>query len=432
MSEVKESKFSAKKENNTISGLLEELERAAEQIKKVGETDKLIAILDKLTPLLRADRKNFKKEDGEKAEKIFRLAEESDVAIAKNFLLAWCYKQGFGVEKNYQEAARLYRLTAEQGYAAAQNSLAFCYRNGEGVEKDLTAAVRLYRLAADQDYAAAQNNLAFCYRNGEGIEKDLTEAVRLYRLVADKGYAAAQNELAICYYRGDGIGKDLTEAVRLFRLAADQGHAAAQSNLAVLYENGNGVGKNLEEALRLYRLAAAKGNLYATAKLHIIQREDNKLFKKIEEEQQNLARLVVKKSLSQEDNKEKIGKEIEKLLIESPNKLPDGYFEKGPNKELAKKLTLAEKKLMESGALECFQNFFPAVLINGIMDYATFDIPEETMFNKIKSSVVSFFSPRKPVGPPEEKKSTPPEVKTDCSTPQDDDTNRSSSDVYNQ
>jgi len=57
-------------------------------------------------------------------------------------------------------------LSAEQGYANAQNNLAVCYASGGGVEKDMKEAIRLFRLSADQGYARAQNNLAICYRRG--------------------------------------------------------------------------------------------------------------------------------------------------------------------------------------------------------------------------------------------------------------------------
>jgi TPR repeat protein len=65
------------------------------------------------------------------------------------------------------------------------------------VAKDEAEAVRLYRLAADQGYAAAQFNLGVCYRNGIGVAKDEAEAVRLYRLAADQGDAAAQRNLGV-------------------------------------------------------------------------------------------------------------------------------------------------------------------------------------------------------------------------------------------
>ena len=67
------------------------------------------------------------------------------------------------------EAVRLYKLAASQGYAAAQTALGFCYAEGCGaLAKDEKEAARLFKLAADQGYAPAQANLAALYAAGRG------------------------------------------------------------------------------------------------------------------------------------------------------------------------------------------------------------------------------------------------------------------------
>jgi TPR repeat protein len=56
----------------------------------------------------------------------------------------------------------------------------------DGGAEALTEAARLYRLAADQGHATAQTNLGTFYENGRGgLPKDDREAGRLYRLAAD-------------------------------------------------------------------------------------------------------------------------------------------------------------------------------------------------------------------------------------------------------
>ena len=91
--------------------------------------------------------------------------------------------------KNYQELKKivntlsndeiewLKELSKNNPYA--QNNLGYMYKNSIGVEKDYKEAVRLYRLSADQGYSYAQNNLGYMYNLGFGVEKDLKEAVRL-------------------------------------------------------------------------------------------------------------------------------------------------------------------------------------------------------------------------------------------------------------
>ena len=52
------------------------------------------------------------------------------------------------------------------------------YANGTGVPQNNTEAARLYRLAADQGDVQAQSNLGVLHKNGTGVPQDHTEAVR--------------------------------------------------------------------------------------------------------------------------------------------------------------------------------------------------------------------------------------------------------------
>ena len=45
---------------------------------------------------------------------------------------------------------KFYRLAAEQGYADAQYNLGVMYANGHGVSQDYAEAAKWYRLAAEQ------------------------------------------------------------------------------------------------------------------------------------------------------------------------------------------------------------------------------------------------------------------------------------------
>ncbi len=48
---------------------------------------------------------------------------------------------------------------AEQGFAEAQYALGECYEEGEGVEQDLEEAAKWYRLAAEQGHEDAKEAL---------------------------------------------------------------------------------------------------------------------------------------------------------------------------------------------------------------------------------------------------------------------------------
>ena len=53
-----------------------------------------------------------------------------------------------------------FKESAGQGYTPAYKALGDCYIFGYGVEQDYEEAVKWWRLAAEQGNAEAQNNLA--------------------------------------------------------------------------------------------------------------------------------------------------------------------------------------------------------------------------------------------------------------------------------
>jgi TPR repeat protein len=146
--------------------------------------------------------------------------------------------------RDLEEAFRLCRLSAEQGYPIAVNALGDFYFFGTGVTMDKVEAVRLFQQAAQQGCGVAQNNLPKCYEKGIGVTSDMSEAIRWYRLAADQGHTDAQFSLGICYLAGNGVEKDPTEALRWYRLAADKGDADAQLDVGVCYHHGKGVEKD--------------------------------------------------------------------------------------------------------------------------------------------------------------------------------------------
>ena len=70
------------------------------------------------------------------------------------------------------EAAKWYRLAAEQGDASAQVELSRMYRDGVGVTQDYAEAARWLRAGAEQGDAYAQSLLGSAYSLGSGVPKD--------------------------------------------------------------------------------------------------------------------------------------------------------------------------------------------------------------------------------------------------------------------
>jgi TPR repeat protein len=89
--------------------------------------------------------------------------------------------------KDYKEAVRLFRLSAEQGDAGAQTMLGSMYQQGEGVPQDYKEAVKWYRLSAEQGHALAQHNLGFMYVKGTGVLQDYVSAHMWFNLAGSNG-----------------------------------------------------------------------------------------------------------------------------------------------------------------------------------------------------------------------------------------------------
>ena len=183
---------------------------------------------------------------------------------------------------------------ALKGFSIAQQTVGYSYENGlYGQAIDKKEAAKWYRLAAEQGNQYAQFNLALLYKNGEGVTQDYKEAVKWYRLAAEQGNADAQFGLGIRYDNGQGVLQDYKEAVKWYRLAAEQGNANAQTNLGFMYSNGQGVLQDLVYAHMWANIAASNGDELAVKNRDIAAA---KMTPSQLEKAQDLARACVKKN----------------------------------------------------------------------------------------------------------------------------------------
>lgn len=196
------------------------------------------------------------------------------------------------------EAAKWYRLAAEQGSAVAQNNLGSMYLDGMGVRPDAREATKWYRLAAAQGLAVAQYNLGVRYRNGDGADLDLHEAARWMRAAAEAGDELAENDWGVMLRFGHGVTKDVVSAGLFLLLAARRGDVTALANvgdvlpeleaaalagsddaawfLDEIHAKGLGVAKNLATAQRWVDVIVARNrNGWRTSYYLAGERETN-------------------------------------------------------------------------------------------------------------------------------------------------------------
>lgn len=154
-----------------------------------------------------------------------------------------------------EQAVELYRKAADQGLAAAQTQLGICYFEGIGVEKDYDEAVRLFNLAANQNDPDAYFMLSRYFN----FEQDHDKIFEKAKKSADLHSAMGEFGLAECYQLGIGVKKDDSQADYWYEKAAEKGLMPAQVVFADRFFSNN----NYAKALYWFEKAADQGCAYA-------------------------------------------------------------------------------------------------------------------------------------------------------------------------
>ena len=127
--------------------------------------------------------------------------------------------------KDYKEAVKWYRESAEQLYIPAMYKLAYCIRHNLGISSDNYDEIMLFRKVIAHDKgtedAEAKYRLGMCYTYGYGAEIDEEKGI-LYFLEAKDECIDALYEIGICHKEGKaGYDIDKKKAEVYFRKAYD-------------------------------------------------------------------------------------------------------------------------------------------------------------------------------------------------------------------
>lgn len=174
-------------------------------------------------------------------------------------------------------------LKQPYSYIQAVNNLGEMYRDGEGVEKDPDEALRLFKIAEEyenayafynlalieeekgNDYkahtyyvkAAAKGHVAAIYEEGLYYWNENNKARNYgadnFKKAAEKGHAWAYFNLGKCYYYGKGVKQSYQEAIKYFTLASDAGIGIAKEMLGYCYYFGTGVPEDRATAYKLFK-----------------------------------------------------------------------------------------------------------------------------------------------------------------------------------
>jgi hypothetical protein len=170
----------------------------------------------------------------------------------------------------YGETLDALRDRAQAEEPLAEVILGLLYHYGQSVSQDDREAARWFRLAAEQGETHGQYCLGLSYFSGCGVPEDNTEAALWFGRAAEQGLASAQFYLGVMSYAGLGMAGDATWAMHFFRLAGEQGHARAQVLLGIMFIEGADTPENAAEARRWFQCAAEQGDLEAQLRLGLL------------------------------------------------------------------------------------------------------------------------------------------------------------------
>lgn len=208
---------------------------------------------------------NGVEEDWDEAEKWYRIAGElgnGEAWYQIGFMNEICsYSCNDDEIEEFQKLAfEAYQKSAELGNAKGQCSLGNCYKSGAPV-KDEKKAVAWFRKAAEQNNKEGQLELGKCYRDGIGVSIDKSVAFYWFKKSAELDNADAQRCTALCYFDGDGVSADSKEAAKWLKRSAEKGNAYSCLDLGDCYRNGDGVEENEILAMTWYKKAIELGEL---------------------------------------------------------------------------------------------------------------------------------------------------------------------------
>ena len=163
-------------------------------------------------------------------------AAEQNYAKAQ-YVLGICYENGYGVEKNREEAREWYTKAAEQGNIYAQGNLGWLLYEQE----EYGEAFKWFSESGHEGYASSQYGMGECYYYGRGVGQNYEQAKLWYEKAAEQEHMGSLLQLGHIYYFGKCGEPDYVTAVTYYEKAAELGSAEGQHLLAFCYETGQGV-----------------------------------------------------------------------------------------------------------------------------------------------------------------------------------------------
>jgi len=178
--------------------------------------------------------------------------------IAK-YVLARKHLIGFDVPRSLPKALALLEENISNNHTISMNYMAGLYEQGRYIQKDYKEALRYYRMSADLGDSEAAFMVGHYYQMGRAGEGKKKYALGWYKKAATAGHSNAQVRTAILYhFPKDGSQPNLKLAKEWYNKAYKQGNADAMWRLGAMQEDKGKTPRNLTIAAKYYREAAIK------------------------------------------------------------------------------------------------------------------------------------------------------------------------------
>jgi len=162
------------------------------------------------------------------------------------------YEKGLGVPQSLKTAYLWYRSAAGNGQTNGIYQLGTLYERGVyeenfSLEKNVNEALRLYKIASDEiNYYEANIRLGKIYKHGMYIEAPLNHQLSFEYFKKSENNPEAQYHIGTFYELGLLGNVNISDALMYYNLSANQNYAPAIHHLGKIYQDGLLVEKNIK------------------------------------------------------------------------------------------------------------------------------------------------------------------------------------------
>lgn len=160
------------------------------------------------------------------------------------------------VIKDEYKAFRLFENAAERYDVAGLYWLGYCYFYGKACDENKELAYQCFKRSAENYYDEAAYALAYCDENGWGTDKNPEKAYEFYESEADCGVPRGLYEAGRCLYEGIGVRKDKELGLSMIRQASESGECYEAVEFLNKYQ-GSSSEENHGEAARILGKSSA-------------------------------------------------------------------------------------------------------------------------------------------------------------------------------